>query len=266
MPRIRHSFLLQKTQLAESAFQLQPSLFYPALPDGIYSLFCPRPYERNYGYPLIVWLHGQGSDERQLLSIMPKLSIQNYVAVAPRGVCMQIKGSSGEVKEGFGWPQTYEHILEVEQHIFDAIEAAAKKFHISSERIFLAGFDSGGTMALRVALSHPQYFAGIVSIGGAIPTCRRLLGNLPLARKLSIFLAAGRNSHQYPEDEVCENLRLLYAAGMLVTLRQYPCGHELKAQMLIDVNRWIMEQINSPNSTLNRNHVSNPDHAKLTLD
>jgi hypothetical protein len=40
----------------------------------------------------------------------------------------------------------------------------------------------------------------------------------------------------------------LHAAGMLVTLRQYPCGHELAPQMLVDVDRWIIEQINSPDS------------------
>jgi hypothetical protein len=41
-------------------------------------------------------------------------------------------------------------------------------------------------------------------------------------------------------------LRLLHTAGLSVTLRQCPCGHELLPQMLADVNRWIMEQINPP--------------------
>jgi hypothetical protein len=45
---------------------------------------------------------------------------------------------------------------------------------------------------------------------------------------------------------VCEDLRLLHTAGLSVTLRQYPCGHELAPQMLADANRWIMEQINPP--------------------
>ena len=244
MSRIRHSISIQKTQFAESSFQLQSPLFCPSFQDSIHALFIPRPYEPGYDYPLIVWLHGQGSDERQLRAIMPKLSLQNYMAIAPRGVCM--KGVYGDEKEGYGWPQTYEQILEVEQHIFDAIEAAAQKIHFSRQRIFLAGFDSGGTMAFRVALSHPQHFAGIISLCGAFPTCRRLFGNLPLARKLPIFLAVGRNSRQYLEDEVCENLRLLYAAGMSVSLRQYPCGHEVRDQMLADVNEWVIEKITSP--------------------
>jgi len=41
-------------------------------------------------------------------------------------------------------------------------------------------------------------------------------------------------------------LRLLHTAGISVTLRQYPCEHQLSEQMLRDVDRWIMEQITAP--------------------
>ena len=42
---------------------------------------------------------------------------------------------------------------------------------------------------------------------------------------------------------VCDDLRLLHTAGMSITLRLYPCAHELSPQMLSDVDRWIIEQI-----------------------
>ena len=49
-------------------------------------------YAPGYAYPLIVWLHGSGSDERQLQRIMPLVSMQNYVAVAPRGIPLTAAG------------------------------------------------------------------------------------------------------------------------------------------------------------------------------
>src|SRR4051794_5650794 len=49
------------------------------------ALFTPLHYERNYAYPLIVWLHGPGDDERQLKRIMPLVSMRNYGAAGPRG-------------------------------------------------------------------------------------------------------------------------------------------------------------------------------------
>lgn len=245
MARIRHSLSFPKTNLADSTFGVQSALFSPASQDTIHALFAPRLYTPGYEYPLIVWLHGQGSDERQLRLIMPLVSMQNFVAVAPRGVCIKVKKNKKEV---YGWPYSYEQLPQIEQNIFDAIDAASRKYHISPRKIFLAGFDCGGTMAFRVALSHPQHFAGILSICGAFPNCRTPFANLSLARKLPIFLSVGRDSTQYPANEVCENLRLLHAAGMTVTLRQYPCGHELASLMLADVNRWIMEQIAPGNS------------------
>ena len=36
---------------------------------------------------------------------------------------------------------------------------------------------------------------------------------------------------------------LFHAAGMSVTLRQYPCGDELTTQMLRDLDVWLMEQV-----------------------
>ena len=102
------------------------------------------------------------------------------------------------------------------------------------------------SMALRIALNHPSRFAGVLSLCGAFPTGRTPFGNLVAARQLPIFLATGRGSQEYPATQVCDDLRLLHTAGLSITLRQYPCGHELMPQMLTDVDRWIIEQITQP--------------------
>ena len=95
-------------------------------------------------------------------------------------------------------------------------------------------------------MSHPSRFAGVISLVRAFPTGRTPFGNLVAARRLAIFLATGRGSREYPAAQVCEDLRLLHTAGLSVTLRQYPCGHELMPQMLRDLDRWIIEQISPP--------------------
>src|SRR5262249_14671671 len=48
-------------------------------------LLVPQHYERNYAYPLLVWLHDAGGDERELKKIMPLVSLRNYVSLAVRG-------------------------------------------------------------------------------------------------------------------------------------------------------------------------------------
>jgi phospholipase/carboxylesterase len=204
------------------------------------SYFAPLHYERNYAYPLLVWLHGAGIDEGQLRRIMPEVSLRNYVGVGLRGTakCATARGS-----QGFTWPQSGEHVGRAEQAFFDALDEARKKFHISPRRIFLAGADCGGTMAFRLAMRHPTRFAGVLSLGGAFPLGGTPLMRLADARRVPIFLATGRTSRLYPPETVCENLKLFHAAGMNVDLRQYPCGDELMPVMLSDMDRWIMQQV-----------------------
>jgi phospholipase/carboxylesterase len=224
---------------ASSSFDISSASFSRTSSDAPHAIFAPLHYESNYAYPLIVWLHGQGDDERQLLRVMPMVSMRNYLAVAPRGL---VSGNESDCP----WPQSAEQIQQAEQRVFDSVDAVGGKFHFSSQRVFLAGFDTGGTMAFRVAMNPPDRFAGVLSLGGAFPTGRTPFGRLPEARKLPVFLAVGRDSTHYPPEDVCANLRLLHTAGLSITLRQYPCRHELLPQMLRDVDRWIIEQVTVP--------------------
>jgi phospholipase/carboxylesterase len=209
-----------------------------------HALFAPIRYEPGYGYPLIVWLHGCGGDERQLPRMMPCLSLRNYVAAAPRG--LPLAGGDGAHRRGFGWQQTVDHIQSAQQRVFDCVELAGRQFHVAPGRVFLMGNDAGGTMALRIALSNPDRFAGAISLCGAFPSGGAPLGNLLAARRLAVFLAADRESLCYPASQVCSDLRLLHSAGLSVTLRQYPRGQRLIAQMLADVDRWIIDEITAP--------------------
>jgi phospholipase/carboxylesterase len=210
------------------------------------ALFAPLHYEARYPYPLIVWLHGPGSDERQLLRVMPLTSMRNYVAVAPRGELLDAEGD--DVEPRYGWPQSGPAIPQAEGRVFDAIRTASQKYHISPQKIFLAGFDTGGTMALRVAMNHPHRFAGVVSLGGPFPRGSSPLGHLAEARGVPILLAVGRQSLRYPPESVCDDLRLFHTAGLSATLRHYPGGHDISPQMLKDVDRWIIEQVTGTES------------------
>ena len=226
---------------ARPSFSIESARCFSCAHDATCAVFAPLHYEPGYAYPLVVWLHGKGVDERQLSRVMPLVSLRNYVAVAPRGPRVALAAD----REGYGWHQSDEVIQQAEQRVFAGIEMVGRKFHIARRRIFLAGFDSGGTMAFRVAMDHPSRFAGVLSLGGAFPNGRTPLGRLAEARRLPIFLAVGRDSREYCAAEVCADLRLFHAAGFSTTLRQYPVGHELTPQMLADMDRWMLEQTTS---------------------
>lgn len=201
-----------------------------------FSFFAPLHYEQNYAYPLVVWLHSAGGDERQLARIMPLVSMRNYVG-------MSVRGPVEDSRRGYCWPQTADAIDLAAERILDSVDRACTKYNIHQQRIYLAGYESGGTMAMRVALRHPERFAAAVSIGGAFPEGESPLSKLPQLRKFPLLIAHCRDSQNYPIDQVCQELSLFHAAGLAVTLRQYPCGDELTTQMLHDLDVWLMQQV-----------------------
>ena len=209
------------------------------------SIFAPIHYEPNYAYPLIIWMHGPGNDEGQLKRIMPLMSLRNYVGVAIRGTTPYVSGSG---KAGFAWAQSQPHVALAEQRVTEAIRLAQCRMNIASHRVFLAGFDCGGTMALRLGFAHPQRFAGVLSLGGEFPVGGAPLARLTEARRVPVFLACGRQSQRYPSAIVCDNLKLLHAAGMDLTLREYPGPHEISPRMLEDMDRWVMDIVTGASS------------------
>ena len=119
-----------------------------------YSLLAPMHYEPNYAYPVVVWLHSDGGDEKQLLRVMPHVSMRNYVGVGVRG------SNPCEGRRGFQWQQSASGILTAENRVLEAIVAAKAKFNVNSERIFLAGHETSAS-----ALAWALYAFNLFSIG-----------------------------------------------------------------------------------------------------
>ena len=236
MNRMEICFGKEVQQNAEDAFQLKGSSVAKRT-NTSFTTFAPLHYEPNYAYPLIVWLHGSGDSENQLRRVMPKISLRNYAAVAPRGTST----IGSQIEGGHGWRQTPSEIEQAHNDVVACIEAASLRFHVASNRVFLAGFGAGGTMALRVAMTYPELFAGVASLAGEFPSGHCPLSRIGAARGTPVFLAHGRNSVNYREDRVCDDLRLLHSAGISVTLRQYPCSDELTAGMMKDLDVWLMQ-------------------------
>jgi phospholipase/carboxylesterase len=190
----------------------------------------PLHYERNYAYPLIVWLHGAGGDESQVERIMPHVSLRNHAAAAPR--------AAGSV-----WEQTNAGIHHAERVVLEAIDAARSRLNIAADRIFLAGYQDGGVMALRVALRNPNHFAGAATLCGPFPRGLQPLARLKEIRRLPLLMMYGQEGRRYPVDAMCNDLALFHTAGLQVALRQYPCGDEMTTTMLQDLDSWIMERV-----------------------
>ncbi|MBI1830790.1 MAG: esterase [Planctomycetes bacterium] len=201
--------------------------------------FAPVAYEPRYAYPLLVFLHGQGGNEEQILRLAPRVSRRNYVSIGLRGpVCTGLnrKGSLG-----YSWGGA-SHLPMIEDYLFGAIEQTQQYFHIHAERIVLAGFAEGASLAYRLGLMYPQKIRGIVALNGHMPRENRPLLRLPALRSLGVFIGHGVANSIVPAGLVREDRRLLWSAGVDVTTHSYPTNHRLHPAMFRDVNRWIISR------------------------
>ena len=231
-----------KLDFVKASLPAEPRQTHPHI------LFAPMHYEPGYAYPLLVWLHGTGGDERQIMRIMPTVSMRNYVAVAPRGLPIEMPNSLPTLdlsvsailqrpKEQYDWVLSADNLTLIEQRIFDCITVAQERCNVASHRIFLAGFGTGGTVALRLATLYPECFAGAASFGGEIPSGNRIFPSWQMTQPLSVFLGIDESV----SDHACQTMELFYTAGLTAEVQEYPNTKSLTPTMLQDLNRWMMQ-------------------------
>ncbi len=202
--------------------------------------FLPFGYEPNYAYPLLVFFHGQGGSEEQVLRLAPRLSRRNYICIGLRGPEALSLRSDGRL--GYSWGNTDTHGEAVEEYVLRAIEQTRRSYHVHSERIYLAGFCEGAAVAYRLGLLHPERFGGVISLNGGIPGDRPLQ-RWPAIRSLRVLIGHGIANAVAPLSVAQRDFQLLYTAGLSVSLKTYPTTHRIHPEMLRDMNRWVMEQI-----------------------
>ncbi len=206
------------------------------------SMYVPASYEARYPYPLVVWFHGRGGSEHDLLDVMPAISAQNYLGLAVRGPVSSKAGSSG-----FGWDAPEVACARYEAIISTAVRQFRAEYHIHSERIYLAGIDEGAQMALRLLLARPEWFGGAALFGIRFTPIKGQLVHFGELRGKPVLLGAGARDSSAPVTETIKLSRLLHAAGLDVTTRVFNAAHETTPEMLKHVDTWLMEGIAAAN-------------------
>ncbi len=199
--------------------------------------FLPTGYEPNYAYPLLVFFHGHGGNAEQVMRLAPRLSRRNYIAIGLQAP--QFLGERSDGQPGYGWGSEGQFDTLVEEYVFQAVTQSLRRFHVHTERIYLAGFCEGAAVAYRMGLLFPDRFGGIISLNGAMPQGSALLRR-PDARQLRVLIGHGIANAVVPLSQARRDHRLLYTAGLSVRMHTYPTTHRLHVDMLRDVNRWII--------------------------
>ena len=193
-----------------------------------------RPTGDRTGTPLLVALHGVGSDEHDLLALAPALppawTIASLRAPLPWG-----GGHSWYPLGTPGSPELGPVDAAVEE-VLDWVDGVAA----DHPRIGLLGFSQGGSMALQLLRARPAGFAFAVSLSGfVVPGVTDSRDEAVAAVRPRVFLGHGDLDPVIPGDATARTA--VWAAEHTdVTVRTYEgLPHAVSAAELADVSAFI---------------------------
>ncbi len=193
--------------------------------------------------PLIIFLHGYGSDERDLFGIKDELS-QDYTYLSVRAP-LELDGG------GYKWftqdiDQTeYEGVTSEVDKSTDLlrtfIEQATEKYATQSDKVVLIGFSQGAMMSYQIGLQYPQFVRGIAPLSGKIlaPLNARLKPDERL-KTLKVFIGHGSADSRVAYSGATEARSALQNLLIDSEFHAYAgAGHTITSAEIADLNRWL---------------------------
>lgn len=237
MPQTNH----WRTDRPDEGDQTDPPEAAPGLP---IRTVLPDQYEPRYPYPLLVVFHGRGGNEDLVLRLAPRLSVQNFLYVSLRGP--EPLGVRADGRPAYGWAHRDADGL-LAEYVRLTVELTRRTYHVHSERVYLVGVNEGADAAFRAGFALAGQIGGVIALNGLMPrpSGGNPLFNLRQARRLRVFLGHGAANPAVPRADAVRDYKVLYAAGTDVRYRTYPTNHRLHTEMLRDVNRWVIGNVNA---------------------
>jgi Predicted esterase len=192
--------------------------------------------------PLVIFLHGYGSNEQDLFGIKDELPPQ-YTYLSVRAPMTLEEGSYQWFrKKGEGaYNGETDDLKASGQVLLDFVAQAAKKYHTETDKVFLVGFSQGAIMSYEVALRHPEAVGGIAALSGRIlPVLKSELKPDEKRQSLAIFIGHGTADKRLPYTDGTEADSLLQSLSLKPEFHAYEgVGHSISATEMQDLSAWL---------------------------
>ncbi|HEY9282524.1 MAG TPA: alpha/beta fold hydrolase [Pyrinomonadaceae bacterium] len=196
--------------------------------------------------PLLLLLHGIGSNEEDLFGLAPYLD-ERFLVVSARAPVALGYG-------GYGWFQIEFTPAGMSADVEQAkrslgllpafIGALAGTYRADAGRVYVAGFSQGAMMSLALLLTRPELVAGVVAMSGRLP--RQVIEREPDAEALAgkpLLITHGLYDEVLPVESGRAARDYFRELPVELTYREYPMAHEVSAESLRDVTDWLTKAI-----------------------
>ena len=152
-----------------SRIQKKTYEFKEAGKDLEYALFVSSRYDKAKPAPLMVALHGLGSNPQQIMRYKGLTDLaeeHGYIVAAPMGY--NAKGWYGVKAPGFAKTDPPNLSELSEKDVMNVLEVVRKEYSVDARRIYLMGHSMGGGGTWHIGIKNPDLFAGLAPIAPAI--------------------------------------------------------------------------------------------------
>ncbi|MEY2630208.1 MAG: Carboxylesterase 2 [Bacteroidota bacterium] len=193
--------------------------------------------------PLLLLLHGYGSNEEDLFSFASELP-EDYYVVSARAPFDLSYGSYAWYAINFDADENkFSDIGQARASrdiIANFIDELVANYPIDSENVTLIGFSQGCILSYAVAVSFPEKVQRVVAMSGYwnpdIAVDDYLEND---CSKLRIFASHGTVDQVIPVEWARKSIPALQVLGIEIVFKEYMVGHGVAPQNFFDFKHWL---------------------------
>ncbi|MCQ6282012.1 alpha/beta hydrolase [Bacillus sp. EB600] len=203
----------------------------------IFELRRPKNVVPDKKYPALFVMHGIGSNEQNMLSLVEGLEESFYI-FSIRGHISQGPGFAFFTIEGYGKPHR-DVFDDGIQRLTNTIDYACEEYPLDLSKLYLLGFSQGAILSMTLALTLGSKIKGIVALSGYIPMFVKEEYTINPGNDLAAFISHGEYDQVLPFEWGKENVEYFTKLGIPVTFKTYPEGHSVSLTNFQDFRKWI---------------------------
>ncbi|PKQ46802.1 alpha/beta hydrolase [Confluentibacter flavum] len=197
--------------------------------------------------PLLIMLHGYGSDENDLFSFSTELqddifiiSVQAPYALEPYGNAWYTINFDADMGK---WSDN-EQAKASRDLIATFIDEAVETYPVNKSNVTLLGFSQGAILSYATALTYPEKVKNIIALSGYVNKAI-LPENLDKTdfSKLDFYCSHGSVDQVIPVDWARQTAPFLKALNIKHVYSEFPVGHGVAPQNFFEFKDWLGKRV-----------------------
>lgn len=192
--------------------------------------------------PLILLLHGYGSDENDLFSFAEELPDHYFIISARAPTAMQPYGNAwyAITIDGEGVKTSDNEGARVSRdRIAIFIDEAVAAYELDPFKVTLLGFSQGTILSYSVALTYPEKVKNVIGLSGYINEDIIDLKSTASYAHLNIYNSHGTVDQVIPIEAARKTPDYLAAIGIQSDLSEFPVGHGVHPTNFYEFKEWL---------------------------